>query len=294
MMRGHRWQLVGTAAVMLAAAAGLSADDKEDVARKQKDAAIANWKQLYNGDAPTYEETGHLLIVGPTSMTPRQFRELGASLERQFSTARSALGVKPSEELWTGKLTVYLITERSIFNTFMRTIAKKKPTVDDSGVFFLRGEQPLVAASPPQTRRDPSLEAQAGEQLAAAILSKRGGDGLPEWLVAGFSRATAWRANPSAYSGERQQVKRLLARGYKADDVWGGKLTADEAPVLRASLADFLAYGPGAKYFTKLLEGFKPDQTQRPKTTLEALKSVRNDYAEVVSTTWPGWALKGR
>ncbi|HEV3205192.1 MAG TPA: hypothetical protein VGY77_12445 [Gemmataceae bacterium] len=278
--------------IVLVGALDLRAADDSEVVKGQKEAARANWKILFINDPPATEETAHFLLFGSQSMRPRQLQELGASLEKQYSTARTALKIEPKEELWPGKLTVYLLEERSIFNTFMRTIARKRPGADDSGVYSLTAP-PFIAASPPQQKFQPTLEGQAGEQLATAILTKKCGQSLPDWFVAGFGRAVLWRSAPGAYFQERSQVKKLV-RTCSAEDVWNNKPNAEEAALLRASLVEFLAFGPGANYLGKFLEGLKPGENGQPKTTLDALKTVRADFPDTICKSWPAWVAKGR
>jgi hypothetical protein len=280
------------AATLLGRDALALADDAEVVAR-QKQTALANWKLVYEDDSqPVLEETAHFLIYGSGSLTPKQFKDAAAALETRYKLARASLKVGAKETLWPGKLTVYLIVERRLFSTFMRTIAKQRPSTDDSGVFSLRGAESFIAACPPQTKYDPSLENQAGEQLAAAILSQRGGGALPDWLIAGFGRATSWRAAPSVHFNDRNAAKRLV-KVNSLNDVWDGKLNAEEAPVLRASLVEFLAYGPGAETFPKFIEAFKPAPNGQPKTVAEALKAVRYE-PERLNQRWHAWVATGR
>jgi hypothetical protein len=280
------------AAALVGTRGRAGADDTEVVAR-QKETAGANWKMIHEDDVqPVLEETAHFLIYGSASLTPRQFKEAATGLEARYKLARSCLKLSPKESLWPGKLTVYLIAEPRVFSTFMRTVAKRRPSTDDSGVFSLRGPQSFVAACPPQTRYDSSLENQAGEQMTAAILSQRGGGAMPNWLTTGFARATSWRTNPSASFNDRNTVKRLV-KFHSSNDIWEGKLNAEEAPLLRASLAEFLAYGPGAESFPKLIEAFKPAQNGEPKPLADAFKAVRYE-PERLNQRWHTWVATGR
>jgi hypothetical protein len=283
---------IGVVGLVMVGALDLRAAEDSDVVKGQKETARANWKVLFNNDQPATEETAHFLLFGSSSMRPRQLNELGASLEKQYGTARTVLKIGPKEELWPGKLTVYLLEERSVFNTFMRTIARKRPSADDSGAYSLSAP-PFIAASPPQQKFQPSLEGQAGEQLATAILTKKCGQSIPDWIVAGFGRAVLWRSAPSSYFQERAQVKKLV-RTCTAEDVWNDKPSAEEAALLRASLVEFLAFGPGANYFAKFLEGLKPGENGQPKSTVDALKAIRPDFPDTICKSWPSWVATGR
>jgi hypothetical protein len=289
-MRGRTGRILAVLALSLSGT-GVRGDDAEALAR-QRDAALAAWKQLHEDEAPASEETAHLLILAPGRMTPKQLRDLGQALEARYGLARKALKLDPKETLWPGKLTVYLLGDRRAYNSFLRTIAKQRPSADESGVFSVRGDPAFVAVGPPQAKNEPSMEAQAGEQLASAVLVKKGGEGLPGWVIAGFGRATAWQAAPALHYGERTHVKKLV-RGHTAPDIWDDKLSAVEAPLLRASLVDFLAYGPGAASFPKFVDAFKPDAGGRAKTMAQALKAVGYD-PDRLNNAWLTWLARGR
>jgi hypothetical protein len=290
-MRCHLGLLLAMAGLCCSGTA-TRGDDQNDPVKKQKETASANWKQLYGEENAATEETGHLLIYGPGTMTARHLKDLGIALETRYDLARRVLKMEPKEELWPGKLAVYLLEDRKSFNTFMRTIARRRPDNDESGVFSLRDGLPFVAACHPQNKYDSGQEAQAGDQLAGAILTKKGGDSLPEWLLAGFGRATAWRAAPTVYYNQRTQARKLI-KGHSAEDVWNGKLNAEEAAILRASLVDFLAFGPGAASFPQFVDGFKPAQNNQSKTTPDALKAARLE-PDRLNRAWSAWVAKSR
>jgi hypothetical protein len=276
--------------VVLAALAQPAEED--ELVGRQKEAARATWRRLFGEESPADRETDHFLVVGASSLTESRLRDLAAGYEGRYRLARRALGVEAGEMLWPGKLAVFLLPGRPQFNTFMRTIAQKRPGADDVGVFSLKGQNPFVAACPPQGKYDPPLETQAGEQIVAAILSQRGGDRVPGWLTAGFARATGWHAVPASATPDRAQVKRLI-RGKTAAAVWDNQLSAEEAVVLRASLVEFLAYGPGAATFPKLVEALRPEANRRVKPMPEVLKAIGTDPARL-TLAWQAWVARGR
>jgi hypothetical protein len=65
---------------------------------------------------------------------------------------------------------------------------------------------------------------------------------------------------------------------------------SEESAVLRASLAEYLAYGPGAAKFPTLVVGFRPGENQESRTTEQAMESAGID-AKVVEARWGAWAL---
>src|SRR5262249_40677189 len=147
-------------------------------------------------------------------------------------------------EPWPGKLTVFLFPERPLLVTFIRGVERRRPEEDDFGSFVVRSDNPHAAAGPGKSKLDPTVEQQAGEQMAAALLAARAGAGLPDWLLAGFGRAT-WVKTlaPRELIGERKKALAwVTGRKRTAADVYNSTLPAAEAPVLRASLVEYLAY----------------------------------------------------
>jgi hypothetical protein len=274
--------------LLLPAAPALADDDK---LAAQKKTAQENWDTLGLGD-PAHLETAHLLIHAPKSYEKR-VKEIGAALERHYEQARKALGYDTEEPL-PGKVAVYLLPEREQFTAFVRRVEKRRLQPEDAGSHQVEGDFPHVAAGPPQAKTDAPVEGQAGEQLARAVLVKKAGvrTPLPLWLTAGFGRATTYRASPRdrVVAEERKRAAALLAKNrWTAGDVWGGTLGDEEAAVLQASLADFLAYGPGASKFAEFVEGFRPEEGQERRTTEQALESA-NLTIDRVSKIWREWA----
>ena len=126
---------------------------------------------------------------------------------------------------------------------------------------------------------DPPAEVQAAQQVASALLMRKAGTStlVPSWLVNGFGRATYYRMAPQHPAVAKE---RRTARGYavknkrKARDVWASTLEGEEYNVLAASVADFLAYGPGKTKFVAFLDGFKPGENVPSKTVEQALTSA--------------------
>src|SRR5262245_55880674 len=178
---------------------------------EQKKTAEGNWATVGAGD-PAHVETAHLLIYAPKSFEKR-LKDLGALLEKQHEQAHKALALDKEEPL-PGKVAVYLLPERTQFTAFVRRVEKRRLDPEDCGSHQLEGDSPHVAAGPPQEKTDPAVEAQAGEQIAQALLVKKAGRTvpLPNWLRTGFGRATAYRAAPRdrAVVEERKKAAALL------------------------------------------------------------------------------------
>jgi hypothetical protein len=291
-MRSDR-RMVLAIVVLVLGVTGLRADEPANKLAAQKKAADANWQLLDLGE-PVRHETEYLLIYAPEAYQ-RRLKDGGALLEKQYQTARKALQVDPKDERWwEGKLTVYLFAEREHFTTFVRRVEKRRLEAGESGSYQVADDLPHVAAGPPRSKLEPSVEVTAAEQLAAAVLHRKAGARvpLPDWVLSGFGRATYWRTVPASAGPGRAQAAKLIKAGRTAQDVWGS-LDADEAAVLQASLADFLAYGPGASKFVDFVTAYEPAENMERKTTEQALMAV-NLKVDALNRSWQTWALRGR
>jgi hypothetical protein len=283
-------RLTISALLLLTLAPTTFADDAADKLAAQKKNAEENWDAV-GGGAPAHVETTHLLVYAPKSYDKR-LKEIGVTLEKYFEQARKPLAYE-KDEPWPGKIAVYLIPEREDFTRFVRRVEKRRAEAEDAGSHWIEGDFPHAVGGPPRAKTDPSIEVQAGEQLAAALLVKKAGAKvpLPGWLVNGFGRATGYRVRPTdkAVLDERRKAAALVKKGRKAGEIWANSLEADDAPALEASLADFLAYGPGQSKFVALLEAFKPEENQENKTTEQALEGISLPV-ERLNTRWREWA----
>jgi hypothetical protein len=269
------------------------ADEAADRVAAQKMAAKVNWAQIDAGE-PAFHETDHTLLCAHKSYEKR-LKDIGLSMEKYLTQIRKVLQFPAKDEPIAGKLTVYLFSEREQFTSFVRRIEKRQLDPDESGSHSFQTDMPHVAAVPPKSKRDLAIENQLPAQLAEGLLAKRAGKDaeLPGWLVSGFGRASVWRGNPAVFGRERTQAAALASRNKrKAGDVWGGNLEAEEADLLRASLVDYLAYGPGASKFIRFVEGFRPGENMAMKTTAQALDAAAIP-ADRLDRAWHAW-LPGR
>jgi hypothetical protein len=286
---------VFAAACILASGVAWAVDDVAEKLEAQRKAAKANWALVEGGELAIHE-TPHLIVCAPSTMA-KKLKDLGTVLEKHYVAAEKTLQIKPIEELWAGKLTVYVFPEREPFTAFVRRVEKRRLTADEVGSMGVEGDLAHAVATAPRSKLDASLEAQAGEQIAAALLQRKAGAKvpLPEWLLRGFGRATLWRSSPldKTYQAERKLAQGLVTgKKRMAQEVWNSTLDIEEAVPLRASLADFLAYGPGYSKFPAILAGFKPGENLDSHTFDQALGSA-GLKPELIETRWRDWVLRG-
>lgn len=299
-MRQHLRQAALLVAVLSAICIhGPAASAQDDIVKGQKERAEAHWKRLFEGQEFQHLESTSFLFYGPKSLPDGKFKALGESLEQQFGLLRKALSVEGKKPLFTGKLTVYLFDDKREFASFIRGVEKRRPEPGDLGSLFVRGEQTHLAICGPATKEDPSLEAQAAQQLQSAVFNRALGEGpgTPEWLFHGLIHATNWRMASTDLAkklrdADRKKVLALIT--YKkrtAKDLFTNTLMGDDLVLMRASVTDYLAYGPGAEQFPVFIRAFKPEEG-RPKSIDDALAAVKL-FQDKLDRAWASWVRTG-
>jgi hypothetical protein len=247
------------------------ADDAAPVLAKQKQTAEAILKALQVAPVARAESSNFLLFG---TIPETRLKGLAASLDKQYSIARKGLQFAKDEKPWTGKLAVYVFVDRGQFRSFIRQIEKRSPDDAELTTANVTGDAPHMAIGPVQGKDAVTLETQAGNQLATAVLSARArGAPLPEWLTLGFERATAAHA-ANTVASVRKRVPRQLAGRYKAGDAWNDTLSLDQRLPLATAVADFLFYGKGVAKPGAFVLAFRPDDEKPMKTTADALEAV--------------------
>jgi hypothetical protein len=268
------------------------ADEAADKVAAQKKAAEENWAQVEAGEF-AHLETAHLLIYASKSLE-RKLKDMGATLEKHQEMARKPLGYDEKNEPWPGKLTIYLFADREPFAAFVRRVEKRRVEADDTGSHYVDTDAPHAVAGPARHKKDLPMDDEIAEQSAAALLQKKAGKDviLPSWLLSGFGRATTYRIIPTnAVIRKERTAAAKLSASKSAKDVWGETLTGDEAPILGASVADYLAYGPESSKFSKFVAGFKPDTGQDKKTAAQAFEAA-GLMPDKLDAKWRVWVVK--
>jgi hypothetical protein len=282
----------------LGLAGAVGAADQDDAANQRKKKAEANWEAI-GGAKPTVQESKHFFIVAPEALSKR-LKEMGELLEKHHDKAKEALqfDVKEADkgEVLPGKVVVYLFGERDHFKAFVRRIEARRLLPDETGSFQAGDDKLHVVASPSAARQGLPVEIQACEQVASLMLARRAGvrTPLPDWLVSGFGRATYYRVAPRDKAVQADRVVATkLSRKHTANEIWDGKIAADEAEALQGSLVDFLAYGPGARAFPKFVAGFVPEENVERKTAGQAFEAAKLK-PDRVAQSWKKWAATAR
>lgn len=274
----------------------LPQEEGKDIVAMQKKEAEANWKMLEVGPF-AHVETKHLLIYAPKE-TERRIKQVAPLLEKHFAMAAKVLWTEKDDK-WKQKLPVYLFNEPVDFGSFVRRVEKRRLEGREGGTHSVEDEKLHVAACPPRLDTDPSVYIQATHQIGMALIQRKAGYRtiLPGWLKRGFGRATYYRVMSSrstAIRNERQSAAVMVVKEKRTfEDAWNSSLKKEQAQVLEASAADFLAYGPGKKKFAALIKGFRPGENQREKTIAQALEAASLSL-DIVKQTWKKWVLAPR
>ncbi|HTU17111.1 MAG TPA: hypothetical protein VMG10_03550 [Gemmataceae bacterium] len=300
-MRSFRKPVLFLALVLAGAASAddqVKADDQAKTANELKKKAEATWDTITDSK-PASHETKHFLVVAPEAMGKR-LKDIGQLLEKHHDKAKEALKFEVKEEdkgeVLPGKVTVYLFAERNQFKSFVRRIEARRLLAEESVSFQADDDKLHVAVSPSSGRQGLPIEIRACEQVASLLLARRAGvkTPLPDWLMSGFGRATYYRVAPrdKAVVADRRLAIQL-ARKRSAEEIWNDKIAADEAAALQGSLVDYLAYGPGARAFSKLVTGYVPEENKERKTAWQAFDAA-NMKPEVVAQGWKRWVATAR
>jgi hypothetical protein len=263
------------------------------VVAEQKAAALKNWKRAFDKADPPQHETDHFLLLG--TVEGRTLKQAGETLEKAHELARKALELT-KEEPWPGKLTVYFGTDRRTFAALVRNVEKRRPDPEERGSSLVRSDTPSVVVGPGKEVYELTAEGEAAAQVAAALVLAKAGAMAPAWLIEGFGRATALRAGPPEALAQEHRRALVLANKRKARDAWAESLGPEEAPVLRASVLEYLAYSGRIppRVFLPFVTGFRPREEGQMAPNTDAVLSALNISAARLNDTWQKWLRTAR
>jgi hypothetical protein len=271
-----------------AATSALAQDDEKAAERKkeidtQRKQADELWKSVLTGtQTAARKETANFLLYGTVSEDTLE--TIGKGLEKALVNIKKAAAVKASDTTWPGKAVVHVCKDRPDFRALYSKLKKESADKDEAGTYSHDRDATSILVGPQDGKR-PQFEVEGVIQLAGATLSKKT-PRLPGWFMLGFSRAAAYKHAPTAFNAERQKARLLVRQGRSAKDVWTeDKLSADEAPILAASLFDFLINSPQmSKRWPEVLD------TMGEETPFETALKAANLTADAVDAAWRAWA----
>lgn len=288
-------------AVLLMLSIGFArGDEKSDAAKKQKAAADALLKSAKL--TTTHAESDDLLVY--SSFSEDKTKALAASAQKSYVAGRKALKVAADEKLWPGKLTVIVLPESRQYKGFVLSALKRSPTNRESFTFELRSDEPfvLIGTALGEKPTDAEMMAEAAGFVAAAVLNKKAGTGaagLPEWFSRGFARATHihTEGNASKATAFHQKVKALYSKyrgnGFKPANVWDNMIASAETNTVATSFVEYLAFGPEAEQFPKLIQALKPTEESPNPTVATALAAIEWPV-DSIESSWRKWIASGK
>lgn len=279
------------AALGLAAAA--PAQDPMPEAAKQKDVAAASMKKA-GFTRTTIVASKHFLVA--TTLSEEKAKALGTALDRVAPVARKALRFDDKDDAWKGRLAVYYLPDGADFKTFIRTVVVSQP----QGVHYSLGsDEPFIVdpgEGPANATEAEQLTSAAAIVAGAYLKAKAGGGELPAWLTGGFGRVTALRAegtNGKRYVAYRSAARSLANKGGKPTELWSESSPVG-ADVLANSFVEYLAYGPGAANFGKLIGGLRPDENGIQPGVQAAFEAAGWKDLAMLEVAWRKWAASAR
>jgi hypothetical protein len=273
-------------------------NDKELVA-KAKAAARENLKKC-KIDKPTVVETDRLIVAG--SIPAEKAKALGAVLEKTLTVARKAAKYEDKEPGWKGKLTVYFLPDGEEFKAFMRRVLQTTP---EGGYADLRAEVPLVVdpADLPGKPTDADLYAATAARVAGELLRAKGTGTqvVPGWLRDGFGRVTAMRAEgltSKRYAAYKKTAQAAVfgktGKPATLEEVWSDAQSA-RGELLANSFAEFLAYGPRANDFGKVIDALRPSEAvQNPTVQQHGFEALGWKDQAAPDAAWKRWVATGK
>jgi hypothetical protein len=283
-----------TACLLAAFAISLAAaQDATQVAARQKDAAAANMKKAGFARA-TIVPSKHFLIA--TTISEDKAKALGTALDRVAPLARKALKFDDKDEPWKGKLAIYYLPEGADFKTFVRAVVVSPP---EGAHFSLRSEEPFIvdpAEGPANATDAEQFTKAAGIAAEAYLRARAAGAELPGWLTGGFGRVTALRAEGLTgrrYTAYRSAARALANKGGKPTELWSDSPPAG-ADTLANSFVEYLAYGPGAANFGKLIAALRPDENGNQPGVQAAFEAAGWKDLAMLESAWKKWAAAAR
>jgi hypothetical protein len=277
----------------LVAALPVSADDASE---KRKKVASENLAKGEIAKAATVE-TDDLIVCAP--LTEAKTKTLADAMQKSHALARKVLQIDEKDNLWGGKLTVYYLPESRAFKNFIRSVALSKP--EDAYHFSLTGDAPYVVESGDagdKATENEQFGAGAG-RVAVAVLEKKMGPTLPEWVKGGFGRAVSLRAegtNSKRYAAYKTATRRVVLGGAgrapsPVADAWEGK--GKDGELVATSVMEYVTFAPTAGAGLKFINGFRPTEDVQTPGVANALEAAKWKQ-ETLDAAWKKWVQAGK
>ena len=278
-------------------AAALAKLTPEQWIERRKKETAEQWKKTFPNGEATVRDAGEFLIYGDVSAD--RLEQIDKWASEQADSLKSAFNVKETR-LWRGKLAVFVFKDRFGYEEFNQSIHRREVPREVIGHSEVSGsmEEALIAmqdVGDAATETSPGMQVNVIEHVTGAFL-KRGGSGLPDWVIRGTGLALAnqhSKGNPYLVKmpGQAGEILRE-ARIAKPEDIFGnGTFSPGEVGPIGFTLVDFMLKRGGPKNFGEFVR-----KIQSGSNAEAALKAVYNadgkTLAQAYANSLPAGAAK--
>lgn len=241
-------------------AAALARMSPEQWLERRKKETAEQWKKTFNNTEPKVLESADFLIYG--DVAPERLEQIDKWATEQAASLKSSFGVKETQ-LWKGRLAVFVFKDRFGYEEFNQSVHRREVPREVQGHSEISGnmEEALIAVQDigdAATETSPGMQVNVIEHVTGAFL-KRGGAGLPDWVIRGTGLALAnqhSKGNPflAKMPGQAGEILRE-ARIDKPEDIFGnGTFSPGEVGPIGFTLVDFMLKRGGPANFGKFVK----------------------------------------
>jgi len=292
----------GTILSLMVLCVAVAQEPKEPTEAESQKKIVEQLKRIDFAKA-TIHDGPHFRIV--STLPADKLKGVQATAQKYFDITEKAMKFDEKEDRpWKGKLNIFVMTERTSYTAFVRTIEQRRLGPDEESTASIRTEPPHVAFSLTGKETPAQIEAEIGGKITLAMLMARAGPtaDLPSWMKDGFSRAIRMRLDPTWGASERVAIRRLMfeAKGTAKTSMPAkiAHLSNDERDPkdrdrLATSMMEYLVYGPDGAKVASVLTAFRPSE-EVPKPTFELVLKGMEKTPDAVEKAWKKWVLTGK
>ncbi|MES2792603.1 MAG: c-type cytochrome domain-containing protein [Planctomycetota bacterium] len=173
-------------------AAKLKKLSPEEFKAMRKEKSDEQWKLSNPKEPATVVETSDFLIMG--NVSEDRLKEISGWADEHAKALRTAFGVK-TDELWRGKLALFVFKDRFTFEEFPRVVQSAEVPRETIGLSRISPsfDEAYICVEDigdQVTSQSPGMKLSIIDQITGAYL-KRSGDKIPDWLIRGLGLALA-------------------------------------------------------------------------------------------------------
>ncbi|MBL8852225.1 MAG: hypothetical protein JNG89_21310, partial [Planctomycetaceae bacterium] len=248
----------------------------------RQERTIKQFKDALPNDTAQTLETDEFLMIG--NVTAERLQQVADWSADQTGKLRKLFG-EQSEQLWKGRLAVFVLKDRFSYDEFNLVIEKREapaeltghstvvPTFEDAYIALLDvGDEPR--------EESPTLHINVVDHLTGAFL-KRDGGRVPVWVQRGLGLSLAAQAelgNPYLRRLPAQAKQHVGALGSPSDIFADGTFSPAVLPPVAYSLVDYMLDVGGAQRFARFA-----DELSDGKDTATALRAVYDSDADTLA-----------